>query len=288
MQDLEGKTAVITGAASGMGYAFAESFGREGMNVVMADIEEDELKKAAAQVEAVGASVLPVPTDVSDEAAMLHLADAANQAFGGSHLVCLNAGVAGGGGPMESITTNSWKWTLGVNLYGIVHGIQAFVPRFKAQADGHVVITASVAGLTSYPNMGPYNTSKHAAVTIAETLFQELKEQESPVGVTCLCPGIVSTRIGESERNRPKELADAPDAAPQIPFDEEQMASAMEVFAKAKPPTEVAELVLAAVLEKRFWVQTDGAFRKPIADRNRSIENDTDPPNEGSILEAYV
>ena len=286
MQNLEGKTAVVTGAASGMGFAFAEAFAGVGMNVLLADIEEDSLKPAAAHIDAAGGSVLAVPTDVSDEASMLHLCNAAREAYGGVHLVCLNAGVAGGGGPMELITTNSWKWTLGVNLYGIVHGIQAFVPMMKAQNEGHVVITASVAGLTSYPNMGPYNVSKHAAVTIAETLYAELVEQDSAVGVTCLCPGIVATRIGESERNRPKELTDDEPEHPII--DDANIESFRSMFESAKPPAEVAELVLAAVLEKRFWVQTDGAFRDPIRARNRSIEDDTAPPAIGTILDAYV
>ena len=286
MQDLEGKTAVVTGAASGMGLAFAEAFAGVGMNVVLADIEEDALKPAVARIEASGGSVLAVPTDVSDEAAMLNLCEAARQAFGSVHLASLNAGVAGGGGPMETITTNSWKWTLGVNLFGIVHGIQAFLPWMKAQNDGHIVITASVAGLTSYPNMGPYNASKHAAVTIAETLYAELVEAETGVGVTCLCPGIVATRIGESERNRPKEFVDEEAAAPVI--DPEKIQEAIQVFSQAKPPAEVAELVLAAVLEKRFWVETDTAFREPIRARNRSIETASEPPARGTILDAYV
>jgi NAD(P)-dependent dehydrogenase (short-subunit alcohol dehydrogenase family) len=286
MQDLEGKTAVVTGAASGMGYAFSTAFAGVGMNVVMADVEEDTLKTAAAQVEAAGGSVLAVPTDVSDEAAMLHLCDATREAFGSVHLASLNAGVAGAGGPMEQISTNSWKWTLGVNLYGIVHGIQAFLPWMKAQNEGHVVITASVAGLTSYPNMGPYNATKHAAVTIAETLYAELAEQESAVGVSCLCPGIVATRIGESERNRPKELSDEEPSQPVI--DEANIEAFRSMFDKAKPPAEVAELVLAAVLENRFWIETDGAFRDPIRARNRSIEDASQPPATGTILGAYV
>jgi NADP-dependent 3-hydroxy acid dehydrogenase YdfG len=269
-----------------MGYAFSEAFAGVGMNVVMADIEEDSLKPAAARIEAAGGSVLAVSTDVSDEASMLHLCNAAREAFGGVQLACLNAGVAGGGGPMDLITTNSWKWTLGVNLYGIVHGIQAFVPTMKAQNEGHIVITASVAGLTSYPNMGPYNVSKHAAVTIAETLYAELVEQDSAVGVTCLCPGVVATRIGESERNRPKDLADDEPAQPVI--DDANIEAFRSMFDNAKPPAEVAELVLAAVLEKRFWVQTDGAFRDPIRARHRSIEDDTAPPATGTILHAYL
>lgn len=288
MQDLEGKTAVITGAASGMGYAMAETFAGVGMNVVLADVEEEALKVAAAQVEAKGGSALAVPTDVSDEAAMLHLADATRQAFGDAQLVCLNAGVAGDGGPIEQVSTKGWKWTLGVNLFGIVHGIQAFVPAMKANDVGHVVITASVAGLTSYPNLGPYNASKHAAVTIAETLYSELRDAGSSVGVTCLCPGAVATRIGESERNRPKELMNEGDAQPTAVIDEGNMEAVAAMFASAKPPAEVGELVLQAVLEDRFWLQTDGFYREPIQARHRAIENDTEPPARGVILAPYL
>jgi len=287
MQDLEGRTAVVTGAASGMGEAFAATFAGVGMNVVLADVEEDALRAATARIASDGGSVLAVPTDVSSEASMLHLADAARGAFGDVHLVCLNAGVAGDGGPMEQISTNGWKWTLGVNVFGIVHGIQAFVPGMKANDVGHVVITASVAGLTSYPNLGPYNASKHAAVTIAETLHAELREAGSRVGVTCLCPGMVATRIGESGRNRPKELTDE-EGPPTAYIDEANLAALEAVFAAAKPPAEVGELVLQAVLESRFWVQTDEHFREPIQARHRSIENDTEPPARGTILGAYL
>ena len=149
MRDFEGKTAVVTGSASGMGLAFARCLGREGMNVVMCDIEEKALRVAAAEVESLGATVLPVVTDVSDEASMDHLGEATRGAFGSAHLLCLNAGVSPPTGPMETLTANDWRWTLGVNLWGVIHGIRVFLPELKAQNEGHVVVTASVAGLTS-------------------------------------------------------------------------------------------------------------------------------------------
>jgi NAD(P)-dependent dehydrogenase (short-subunit alcohol dehydrogenase family) len=284
MQDLEGKTVVITGAASGMGYAFAECFGSEGMNVVMADVEEKALRKAAAQVEAVGATVLPVVTDVGDEASMDHLGAATREAFGSPDIVCLNAGVAGGGGPMETLSTKDWKWTLDVNLWGVIHGIRVFLSELKQRDSGHFVVTASVAGLTSYPWLGPYNTTKHAAVTICETLHSELREVGSQVKVSCLCPGAVATQIGTSERNRPKELRNREAAQP------EQVSQGdfgdFEEIAKA--PAEVAELVLAAVLDDRFWIETDGYYRDPIKARHRAIENFEDPPARGLILSPYT
>ena len=284
MQDLEGKTAVVTGAASGMGYAFAECFGREGMNVVLADVEEKALRLAAAKIEALGATVLPVVTDVGDEASMDHLGEATRAAFGSPQLVCLNAGVSGGGGPMETLTTKDWQWTLDVNLWGVIHGIRVFLPELKARDEGHFVVTASVAGLTSYPWLGPYNATKHAAVTICETLHAELAEAASKVRVSCLCPGAVATQIGSSERNRPKELMnkeqpDAPDVSQGDFGDFEKI---------AKAPAEVAELVLAAVLEDRFWIETDDFYREPVKTRHRAIETFADPPARGLILNPYI
>ena len=286
MRDLEGKTAVVTGSASGMGLAFAECFGREGMNVVLADIEEKALRVAAARVAAVGASVLPVVTDVSDEASMDHLGEATREAFGSAHVVCLNAGVAAQNGPMESLTTNDWAWTLGVNLWGVIHGIRVFLPELKAQDEGHFVVTASVAGLTSYPWLGPYNASKHAAATIAETLYSELVESGSNVGISCLCPGAVATNIGAAERNRPKELANEETVVPIPEADLANFADTFEGFAKA--PDAVAELVLAGVVENRFWIETDELYRKPIEQRHRAIENRTAPPARGMILNPYL
>lgn len=286
MQDLEGKTAVVTGAASGMGYAFADAFAGVGMNVVMADIEERALRSAAARVEAVGATVLPVVTDVGDEASMDHLGLATREAFGSAQLICLNAGVGGAGGPMETLTTRDWKWTLDVNLWGIIHGIRVFLPELKERDEGHVVVTASVAGLTSYPWLGPYNTSKHAAVTICETLHSELRELGSRVKVSCLCPGAVATQIGSSERNRPKELRNEETEA--APASEGNQGDFGDFSKIARPPAEVAERVLAAVLEDRFWIETDDCYRGPIQARHRAIERREDPPARGLILAPYV
>ena len=285
MRDLEGKTAVVTGSASGMGLAFAECFGREGMNVVMADIEEKALRAAAAQVESVGATALPVVTDVSDEASMDHLAEATREAFGAAHLICLNAGVSAPTAPMETLTTNDWQWTLGVNLWGVIHGIRVFLGDCKARDEGHFVITASVAGLTSYPWLGAYNASKHAATTIAETLHAELLEAGSQVRVHCLTPGAVATSIGDSERNRPKELQNEGTA----PGDNGALTEFAETFAGfAKAPAEVAELVLAGVVEDRFWIETDERYREPIRARHRAIEQQNAPPARGLILAPYL
>ncbi|MEM9177097.1 MAG: SDR family NAD(P)-dependent oxidoreductase [Myxococcota bacterium] len=287
MQDFEGRTAVVTGSASGMGLAFAESFARVGMNVVMADIEEEALKSAAARVEALGASVLPVVTDVGEAAAMDHLGDATRETFGAAHVICLNAGVSAPTIPMEQLSANDWQWTLDVNLFGVAHGIRVFLPGLKAQDEGCVVVTASVAGLTSHPFLAPYNASKHAAVAIAETLYAELANAGSKVTAHCLCPGMVATNIGTSERNRPKALQDevANVSDPQAMGD---LAEYAEEFVKiAQTPEAVAERVLEAVVEGRFWIETDAYYRETIEARHRSIEHRTAPPVAQSVMDPY-
>ncbi len=288
MRDFEGKTAVVTGSASGMGLAFATCFAREGMNVVMADIEEKALRAAAAEVEAVGASVLPVVTDVGNEAAMDHLAEATRGAFGTAHLVCLNAGVAAPTLPMEELSANDWRWTLDVNLFGVIHGIRVFLPEMKAQNEGSLVVTASVAGLTSHPWLAPYNASKHAVVSIAESLHAELANVNSDVNVHCLCPGMVATNIGDSERNRPKELENkkAQPFTPGGSADLSQFADSFEKIAKA--PAEVAELVVEAVVEERFWIETDPYYRESIKSRHRAIESFSSPSVAESMIDTYI
>ena len=287
MREFEGGTAVITGAASGMGLAMAECFAREGMNVVLSDIEERALKDAAARIEALGVTALAVQTDVGNEGEMDHLGRVVRAHFGAPDVLCLNAGVGGGGGPTHQITTRDWKWTLDVNLWGVIHGLRVFLGDMRERDAGHIVTTASVAGLTSFPGSLPYNATKHAVVSIMEGLFSELAEAGSNVHVHCLCPGVVATNITHSERNRPKELRNDVDgeAPREIPA---QMRSFLDrVYAEAKPSSEVAELVLAAIVEGRFWIQTDGFFRDAITARHRSIENDTDPPARGSLLSVY-
>ncbi|MGI9600554.1 MAG: SDR family NAD(P)-dependent oxidoreductase [Acidimicrobiales bacterium] len=290
MQDLTGKTAVITGGASGMGRSFAHRFGQAGMNLVLGDIEEPVLDATVAELTEANYQAVGVRTDVSAEDSWPALVTAADE-LGGADVVCLNAGVGGGNGPMDTLTTNDWAWTLNVNLWGIIHGISSFLPGLKARDRGHVVITASVAGLLSYPSMGPYNTTKHAAVAIAETLFAELREAESNVGVTCLCPGLVMTNIFQSDRNRPEELQ-APGGQlipePASAEDQARIEAVIEmVSTHAKSPDMVADLVHDAVVDKQFWVHTDDDFIDPIAARLDSIRDRTDPPAQQGILDQY-
>jgi NAD(P)-dependent dehydrogenase (short-subunit alcohol dehydrogenase family) len=203
MKDLQGKVAVITGGASGIGRSVAERAAAEGMKLVLADIEEGPLKSAVDDLTSSGAEAFGVVTDVSDRASVEALRDAALDRFGAAHLVHNNAGI-GLGGPIWEVTEEDWRWILGVNLWGVVHGVAAFTPLLIEQGEGHIVNTASVAGLIAAPFLGPYNATKQAVVAISETLFKDLQTVGAPVGVSVLCPGFVQTRIAESERNRPE------------------------------------------------------------------------------------
>ena len=206
MEQLAGKTAVITGAASGMGRAFAERFADAGMNVVLADVEVPRLEEATAAVASRGVDAIAVATDVSDAAAVDRLRDAALERFGRVNVVCNNAGVAGSMAGAE-IDLDDWRWVLGVNLWGVINGHRSFLPHLLDHGDGHIVNTASMAG--HFPGHSAYSASKWAVVAITEGLHQQLRAEGSTVGVSCLCPGWVATDIGTSDRNRPEWAAPA-------------------------------------------------------------------------------
>jgi NAD(P)-dependent dehydrogenase (short-subunit alcohol dehydrogenase family) len=290
VRDFEGRTAVVTGGASGMGLAFAEAFARLGTNVVLADIEEAALRTAAGAIESLGVSVVPVVTDVADGAAMDHLAEVTRSQFGPPDVVCLNAGVTSPSLPIEQLTANDWKWVFDVNLWGVVHGLRVFLADMKARNSGHVVMTASVAGLTSFPLMAPYNATKHAVVTIAETLHAELANDASGVRAHCLCPGAVSTNIAAAERNRPKSLQNAADPgdAARLSPGQDLGEFAEQLQQRSKPPEEVAGLVVEAIMEERFWIETDGYYREAIQARHRAIETRSDPPVARSVADPYL
>jgi NAD(P)-dependent dehydrogenase (short-subunit alcohol dehydrogenase family) len=251
MKELRGKVAVITGGASGIGRAVAERAATEGMKLVLADIEEAPLKLTADALTASGAEVEAVPTDVSDGSDVEALRDRALERFGAIHLVHNNAGV-GVGGPLWTVSEADWKWILGVNLWGVVHGIRTFVPLLVDQGEGHIVNTASVAGLTSPGFLGPYNATKHAVTTISETLYRDLRATGSSVGVSVLCPGFVRTGIGDSERNRPQwapALDDDPAADVLRDVIHQLVAGGIE-------PSEVADRVLDGVRTDTFYILT--------------------------------
>lgn len=286
--DLSGKTAVVTGGASGMGRAFADRFGAAGCKVVIADIEEPAINASVAELEAAGVEVMGIRTDVSDGASMDALGAAVDERFGAAHVVCLNAGV-GAGGPMGEVTAADWEWVLGVNLWGVIHGIRVFLPALEAQNEGHVVITASVAGILSYPQMGPYNASKHAVLSMAETMHHELQAKGSAVGVSALCPGLVNTNILDSDRNRPESLSPSGlDERPQRRTDEE-IAFVRELYSMSLEPSKVADMVHDAVVDQQFYILTDNVFDEAIQLRHREIEGRAPSPTlRGHLIEEQL
>jgi NAD(P)-dependent dehydrogenase (short-subunit alcohol dehydrogenase family) len=257
MDDFSGKVAVVTGAASGIGLALAQRFAGEGMRVVLADVERDALDGAAAKLAAEhGAdTVLAVPTDVRDEAAVDALAAATFERFGTAHIVCNNAGV-GVGGLTWTIPADRWRWIVDVNLMGVAHGIRAFVPRMIEQGEGHVVNTASAAGILTGPGMAPYFATKHAVVALSESLYFDLQLTGGQVGVSVLCPEWVRTRIAESERNRPDDVSEMA-ALPGAPEGESMMRDFVESLVQGgKNPDDIAAMVVDAVRSGRFWILT--------------------------------
>jgi len=273
MRELRGKTAVVTGGASGIGRAMAESFAGEGMRVVMADIESEALGHVAGALGATGASVIAVPTDVSSAEQVQALADRAVAEFGRVDVVCNNAGVAVSGRSWES-TLADWEWVLGVNLWGVVHGIRTFVPLMLRQGgEGHVVNTASVCGLASMPFMGAYNASKHAVVTLSETLHKELGATNPLVRVSVLCPGLVNTRIFDSQRNRPAALRNPTQAGRHPSFED----MGREARAVGLDPAKAAAAVVDAVRHERFWVLTHPEYDTQVRERTQEILEGRNP-----------
>ncbi|HEX4491196.1 MAG TPA: SDR family NAD(P)-dependent oxidoreductase [Acidimicrobiia bacterium] len=274
MEELADRVAVVTGGASGIGLALARTFASEGMRVVLGDVEAPALEAAVKELDDGGATVIGVPTDVSDPEQVEALARAAEQEFGAIHIACNNAGV-GAGGLSWQAPLETWQWVIGVNLWGVVHGVRTFVPRIIEQDAGHVVNTASVAGLVAAPFMGPYNASKHAVVAISETLHHELGMMAPHVKVSVLCPGWVNTRIGESERNRPSAHA------VERSSEESVMQEALRGFlAGGLDPMVVAGRVLDAVRTDRFWVLThddDDSWMAAIRARGQSVSDRTNP-----------
>ena len=271
MELSNGSVAVVTGAASGIGAALARAFAAAGCSVVLADVDAVALDAVAATMEE---EVLTVVTDVSVAADLEHLAETAFNRFGAVHVLCNNAGVSTFN-PVVAQSLDDWRWVLGVNLWGVIHGVQAFLPRMTAKGQpAHIVNTSSLAGLASgLPSLGPYNVSKVGVVALSETLRMELAMAGSPVGVSVLCPGSTPTRILESERNRPAELG----RELRVP-DGDQMREAVRSGFDgpgARTVDEVAGDVLDGVRGGQFWIITSGEMRDLVSSRFHEIEGST-------------
>jgi len=263
--------AVVTGAGSGVGRALAEGAAAHGMRVVAADVEQPTLDEAVEHLVAGGAEAIGVPTDVSVADEVERLAATAYERFGAVHLLCNNAGVFSGGLLWER-TLRDWDWVLGVNLYGLVHGVRAFVPRLlEAGGPAHIVNTASMGGLVSAAYSGPYFTSKFAAVGLTECLAHDLAAAGAPIGVSVLVPSLVNTGIATSHRNRPERWTDR--GRERTP-DEEFVLAAMHdsTTGAGMPPSEVAELVLDAVTHDRFWIPTKPSYHDQIRARHEDMQ----------------
>jgi NAD(P)-dependent dehydrogenase (short-subunit alcohol dehydrogenase family) len=276
MKDFQGKTAVVTGAASGIGRALAEKCIQEGMKVVLADVEESALNRAADELKDLGGEVLAVRTDVSSAEQVEALAQQAFATYGGVHLLFNNAGVGAGTSVWDSSLAD-WQWVLGVNLWGIIHGIHYFVPRMLAQNEqGYIVNTASSEGVVAHAGLGVYRTSKHAAVSLTETLALELAERGANIKASVLCPEWVNTRILESERNRPDTLQNTSE----LQITPEMLAALQTLYQdiqKGLPPAQVANIVFDAIREEKFYIFTHLTTKLGAQVRMEDLINERQP-----------
>ena len=274
MDDLRGKVAVITGGASGIGRALAERFAAEGMKIVIADIDEVAMRAVEVQLAEGGTEVLTQLCDTSLEAEMQSLADATVSRFGGAHVLCNNAGVIGKGDAWRSPIA-VWDWVIGINLYGVIHGIRAFLPIMEDQGEGHIVNTASMAGLVALPGAAPYNVTKTGVVALSEGLYLELKATGSPVRVSALCPGFVKTNLAKGQKWT-ERLGTEPGAA-QTPMAQMMDAVLAQGVEEGIEATDVADQVVDAIRTERFWILTHPEMRQAPVERMQRAADQANP-----------
>ena len=282
MKEFKGKVAVITGAASGIGRGLAERCASEGMKVALADVEEASLAKAENELKAAGGTVLAVKTDVSKRGDVEELARRTLEAFGKVHLLFNNAGIGAGGSPWEA-TWNDWEWAIGVNLWGVIYGVKVFTPLMLAQNDEcHIVNTSSTAGLVVGGMSAPYSVTKHGVVALSESLHVTLQARNALVKVSVLCPGLVSTNILDSERNRPVDLKNPPvELSPQMRAGLDMFKAAL---AAAMPPKQVADIVFDAIRNEKFYIVTDPAWMEAVKARVDDVMQLENPRSPVAIL----
>lgn len=274
MEKLEGRTAVITGAASGIGKALAATLAGRGMKLVLADIEEAPLLAAAESLTAGGADVLAVRTDVQSAASVEALGVSAKKAFGKVHVVCNNAGVFAGGLCWDQPVAD-YEWVMGVNTMGVVHGVRTFVPLILEHGEeGHIVNTASMAAVTAAPFSALYTMSKHAVLSFSECLYQELQATNPQIGVSCLCPEAILTGIGDSGRNRPADLAGDLEPQPEAEMVEEALRATVDAGIS---PQVMADRVLAGILENRFYLLGGGDWLAAMESRMANLRAGLNP-----------
>ena len=277
MKTLKGKVAVVTGAASGLGRSMALAFAAEGMDVALGDVDQANLGPVEEAVQEKGVRVITVGVDVSSAEQVEAFRDQTLTRLGGIHVVCNNAGVSPLGAVWES-TLADWQWILGVNLWGVIHGVRAFTPYLIEQNEGHIVYTASVAGLISPPTSGAYNVTKHAVVALSETLHHDLRERNSAVGVSVLCPAYVPTGIADSERSRPGVLKNpAKQASPSLAAKEAMLRKAVK--SGKISADQVAQAVVAAIRNQRFYILTHTRIKGAIEARMEDILKENAPRN---------
>ena len=283
MEEFAGRTAIVTGAGSGMGKAFAQRWGAEGMNVVIGDIQPDALETTRAELEAAGVPVAALRTDVSKLSDIEALADLAESRFGKIHLVNNNAGVEGYlDGPIWEATAKDWDWTLSVNLMSVIYGVRTFVPRMLAHGEpGHVVNTCSMTSVIAASNM--YGVCKHAILALTEVLSSDLKAASAPIGATGLCPGIIATNLFHGSRNRPSTLANEGGMTSSGAALRETMHATLS---KGMPPSEVADLLVTAVRENKLYLLTDHEWDSRIVARHEAIMAGAVGPASTGMLDA--